>query len=387
MRSVRLARADFADRADRAARAARATLAALAAFAGLAALFALGGCGPQIDDPHSRVPTVPTGSAPTTTLAGGAVPAGPLAVTHGGAGAPPEWSPGCQAAAEKALAALRGGASALDGAVAGTMVMEDDPRFNAGTGANIRLDGRTIQMDAAVMTSEGRFGAVAVIEHVRNPVAVARAMLDTPHLLLAGEGATRFARAAGFADVTPRCDKAEADYQKRIASLLAGRDETFGRFDWRRYWNFPHPIPPELGGGGADGAGAPAAAAPPHRPGDTVGTVARDAQGRFAATLSTGGTSLTLYGRVGDVPIYGAGLFAGPAGAVACTGWGEAIIRRAAARAAYELLEQGVPAREAARQVCARFKPEEGFGVITIGRDGWGVASNLTMAHGHAGGE
>lgn len=374
MRSVRLARPVLS---------ALSSLSALAALAGLAGLLALGGCGAPIDDPHSRVPTAPTGSAALPTLAGGAAPAGPLAVTHGGAGAPPEWSPGCQAAAEKALAALRGGAAALDGAVAGTMVMEDDPRFNAGTGANIRLDGRTIQMDAAVMTSEGRFGAVAVIEHVRNPVAVARAMLDTPHLLLAGEGATRFARAAGFADVTPRCDKAEADYQRRIASLLAGQDETFGRFDWRRYWNFPNPIPPELGGGEAGGG----AEAPDHRPGDTVGTVARDAQGRFAATLSTGGTSLTLYGRVGDVPIYGAGLFAGPAGAVACTGWGEAIIRRAAARAAYALLEQGVPTREAARQVCARFKPEEGFGIITIGRDGWGVASNLTMAHGHAGGE
>lgn len=366
-------------------RQARAAVSCLAALGGLAGLLAVGGCGARIDDPHSRVPTTSAGSAALPTLAGGAVPAGPLAVTHGGAGAPPEWSPGCQAAADKALAALRGGASALDGAVAGTMVMEDDPRFNAGTGANIRLDGRTIQMDAAVMTSEGRFGAVAVIEHVRNPVAVARAMLDTPHLLLAGEGATRFARAAGFADVTPRCDKAEADYQKRIATLLAGQDETFGRFDWRRYWNFPNPIPPELGGGTA-GGGEPGAAGG-HRPGDTVGTVARDARGRFAATLSTGGTSLTLYGRVGDVPIYGAGLFAGPAGAVACTGWGEAIIRRAAARAAYELLEQGVPAREAARQVCARFKPEEGFGVITIGRDGWGAASNLTMAHGHAGGE
>jgi len=116
---------------------------------------------------------------------------GAMALTHAGVGTPPERGDGAQAAADSAFAALRLGAPALQAAIAGTVEMEDDPRYNAGTGANIRLDGKTIQMDAALMTGDGRFAAVAVIERVRNPIRVARAVLDTPHLLLAGDGATR----------------------------------------------------------------------------------------------------------------------------------------------------------------------------------------------------
>ncbi|MHB8079411.1 MAG: isoaspartyl peptidase/L-asparaginase [Candidatus Krumholzibacteriia bacterium] len=326
---------------------------------------------------------------PDRTTSGAALPAtwaggeahGPLALTHGGVGSPPEWSADCQRAAGMALLALEQGGAPLDAAVLGTLVLEDHPRFNAGTGANIRLDGRSIQMDAAVMTSEGRFGAVAVIERVRNPVAVARALLDTPHLLLAGEGATRFAHAAGFADELPTCPEAEVKYRQRVAALLGGQaGEGFETFDWRRYWNYPGPIPAELA---APTAGDSVAAADPG-PHDTVGTVARGADGRFAATLSTGGTSLTLYGRVGDVPIYGAGCYAGPAGAVACTGFGEEIIRHAMARTVYDLLADGVPAREAVRRGCAGFPPDAALGLIAVDAHGWGVAANRTMAYGQA---
>jgi L-asparaginase/beta-aspartyl-peptidase (threonine type) len=105
--------------------------------------------------------------------------------------------------------------------------------------------------------------------------------------------------------------------------------------------------------------------------GDTVGTVARDRAGRFAATLSTGGTSVTLYGRVGDVPIYGAGLFAGPAGAVACTGHGEEIVRQALARSVYQAIEGGVPARAAVEAAAARFHTTWDVGLIAVDRDGW----------------
>jgi len=246
-------------------------------------------------------------------------------------------------------------------------------------------------MDAAVMAGDGRFGAVAVIERVRNPVAVARALLNTPHLLLAGEGATRFAHVAGFADVVPTDPEAQAKYRRRVAALLEGRGgEGFDTFDWRRFWNFPHSIPAQLQpGAGAADAGATGAAAgdPVAAPAgrwDTVGTVARDAAGRFAATLSTGGTSLTLYGRVGDVPVFGAGCFAGPAGAVACTGFGEEIIRHAMARSVYALLERGLPAREAVRRGVARFPDGYALGLIAVGRDGWGVAANRAMAFGRA---
>jgi isoaspartyl peptidase/L-asparaginase-like protein (Ntn-hydrolase superfamily) len=126
----------------------------------------------QTRDP---VPIVLLAPAPLPTLAGG-TRAGALVVTHGGVGSGPEYADGVRAAADTALAVLVARGSALDAAVAGTVWLEDDPRFNAGTGANLRLDGHTIQMDAAVMTDEGRFAAVGAIERVKNPVRVAHAV-------------------------------------------------------------------------------------------------------------------------------------------------------------------------------------------------------------------
>src|SRR5262245_41861605 len=97
----------------------------------------------------------------------GGTGAGPWVVTHGGTTAPPETIDGVEAAADAALAALAKGASVLEAAIAGTVVLEDDSRFNAGRGSNIRLDGKTIQMDAALSTDAGEFAAVAAIERVR----------------------------------------------------------------------------------------------------------------------------------------------------------------------------------------------------------------------------
>lgn len=315
--------------------------------------------------------TAPSGGVQSLPTLAGEKHAGPLAVAHGGVGSGFELSDGPQRAADSALAVMKRGGSSLDAAIASTVVLEDDPRFNAGTGANIRLDGKTIQMDASLMTSEGRFAAVGCIERVRNPILVVRKVLDTPHLFLVGEGATRFAHRMGFADVVPTCPQAEEKYRQRmqrLAELMARTDTTV--FDWREYWNFPNPMPPDM--------------LEWRKHGDTVGSVARDAQGRFAATLSTGGTAVTLYGRVGDVPVYGAGLYAGPAGAVACTGDGEEIIKRFIAHSVYEQMEKGVPAREAVRRAAASFVEPWTVGIIAVDRTGWGVAANRTMAHGVA---
>ena len=325
----------------------------------------------SLDLVTARTPMA-SASAPLPTIAGGKR-AGPLAVTHGGVGSPPSVADGPEAAAKAALAALARGGSSLDAAIAGTVSMEDDPRFNAGTGANIRLDGKTIQMDAALMTGEGRFAAVGCIERVRNPIRVARAVMDsTPHLFLVGEGATRFAHMIGFEDVVPASPEAEAKYKarmKRQQEVFGRTDTTF--FDWRRYWNFPNPMPPDV----LEWA----------RHGDTVGTVARDSLGRFAATLSTGGTSVTLYGRVGDVPVYGCGLYAGPAGAVACTGEGEEIIKRFMAHSIYQKMEKGVSARAAVEEAVRAFPAKFDLGLIAVDRQGWGVAANRPMAYGMAG--
>lgn len=291
---------------------------------------------------------------------------GPVVVTHGGVGTSPALSDGPSTAAKRALARLEADEDVLDAAVEGTVALEDDPRFNAGTGANIRLDGRTIQMDASLMTHEGRFAAVAVIERVKNPILVARRVLDSPHILLAGEGATRFAHRLGFEDVVPESEAAREAYRRRLA-LVREKLRLGEGADWPALWNFPNPLPPELREGS-----------------DTVGTVARDRAGRFAATLSTGGTSVTLFGRVGDVPIFGAGLFAGPAGAVACTGHGEEIVKRSVARSVYEALAEGQDARDALHRALLDFPRSASLGIIAVDRKGWAVAARQAMAYGVA---
>ena len=300
----------------------------------------------------------------TVGLAAAPPAAPPAAVVHGGAGSPRARMDGTDKAAVKAMAVLRSGASALDGALAAVVVLEDDPRFNAGTGANIRLDGKTIQMDAACMDgASGTFGAVAAIERVKNPVLVAQKVMTTPHLLIVGEGATRFARAMGFPDYDPTCPENKARFQ-RVQTILKGTDprqlQAWKNYDWKQGWNFPTALKEALG--------SP----------DTVGCVSRDAQGRFAAAISTGGTTITFYGRVGDVPMFGAGIYAGPKGAVACTGNGEDIIRHLVAKGTYDLLAKGLSAQEAVDQTLAAFPANIDLGLVAIGPTSAGGGCNYS---------
>ncbi len=331
----------------------------------------LAGCNEQIDS-GSNID-------PPATYAGDTCEDLALVVTHGGVGSPPDWSPPCAEAARAGwLLASNNtpGNYALAGAATAVVELENNPIFNAGTGANIRLDGKTIQMDAAVMSSDGNFAAVAVIERVKNPILVARAVLDTPHRMLAGEGATRFAHRMGFADIVPTCSEAEEKYLRRIEKLLNGTaGGGYNSFDWRQAWNYPTPPP----------TAAPAGTRSDQpETGDTVGAVTRDLAGNFAAALSTGGTSITLHGRVGDVPLYACGCYAGPAGAVACTGFGEEIIRHQMARTVYDLIADGKTPQQAASAGCQMFPDEYSLGVIAVGKTGWGVAANRQMAYGQA---
>jgi isoaspartyl peptidase/L-asparaginase-like protein (Ntn-hydrolase superfamily) len=270
--------------------------------------------------------------APAPSAALPPVPWKTAAIAHGGVGGPLEVTDGCRSAVDAALHALEQGADPVDAAVAGVVVMEDDPRFNAGTGANVRLDGATVQMDASVMRSDGRFAAVAGVEAVKNPVKVARAVMDTPHIFLAGDGATRFARSLGMSPwdpITAQARERTASLQKR----LLAHDPALGpwaTFDWRARWNFERSID-EAG----LASGAPSDSAVQNH--DTVGVAVRASDGRFGVALSTGGTAITLRGRVGDVPIYGAGLYAGKFGASAATGTGERIVEAGLGRKVHVL--------------------------------------------------
>lgn len=288
-----------------------------------------------------------------------------IVLAHGGAGSfDAREHDGPEKAARAGVAAGKN-AGALAAAVEATRVLEDDVRFNAGTGSNLRFDGETIEMDACVMAGDGRFGAVAAIRRVRNPVLVARDILDTPHDLLVGEGATRYARVRGHADHDPATPRAREKHAKVVAMLRSGAIEP-GWSDWdvealRAHWNFDVPLRSVLG------------------PSDTVGAVAFDGE-TFAAALSTGGTAATLMGRVGDVPLPGCGLMAGEAGAVCVTGDGEHLARARLADRVYAWLAQGVDADKAVERACTLFPASVAVGLLVVTRAGSAGGSNLEMA-------
>jgi L-asparaginase/beta-aspartyl-peptidase (threonine type) len=286
-------------------------------------------------------------------------------VTHGGAGAPNAHTDGAQRAADLASDALRAGASALEAAIQATMALEDDPRFNAGTGSNLRADGALIEMDAAVMTGDGRSGAVGCVRGVRHPVRVAEAVLDTPHLLVVGEGAERLARKIGLPPYDPTTDEAKLKLERAKARLAEGhRVGGWSAAELRERWNYDAAISESFG--------------------STVGAVARAADGSFAVAASTGGTILMLLGRVGDTPLLGCGFYAGPAGAVAATGTGEEIVKRFLSKAVYDRLAAGDSAEQACAWGVAQLPAEVVVGVIAVGVDSAGSACNREMPVGRA---
>jgi isoaspartyl peptidase/L-asparaginase-like protein (Ntn-hydrolase superfamily) len=213
----------------------------------------------------------------------------------------------------------------------------------------MRIDGR-IQMDAALMDGDLASGGVAVIEDVRNPIRVARDVMDSPHVLLAGPEAIAFARKKGHDRYNPATPESRHRLQESLEQIRNGSLPRYLR-KWR----------------GVDLTG-------------TVGAVARDRRGRFAAGTSTGGTAFMLPGRVGDSPIVGAGLYAGPYGAVSATGFGEEIIKRVLSKFVYDRMAEGLAAQTAADRGLALFSKDIPIGIIAVGPRGWGEACNRPMA-------
>ena len=297
----------------------------------------------------------------------------PALVAHGGAGA---VGPRNERATRRRamLAAVRLGAkmlrengSALDAVVATVAALEDHPLFNAGYGSLLNSEG-AVEMDASVMMAEpvagpgiakiGRrpvsphrhdemeytvsAGAVAAVSRVRNPIFLARAVMEnSPHILMAGAGAESFARKVGIRLVRPE-------------EMITER----ARERWRAAQHRQ----------AATDAGAAARAAMGH---GTVGAVAIDARGAMAAATSTGGVPGKLYGRVGDSGLIGAGTFAHAFGAASATGHGEAIILTSLCREAVLALEAGSPSA-VARDAIAEMIDVTGAqaGIILVDRRG-----------------
>lgn len=261
---------------------------------------------------------------------------------HGGAGViergqlSPEQDAAYRAALNGALAVgakvLADGGSSLDAVEAVIQVLEDDPLFNAGRGAVFTADGR-IEHDAAIMDGTTlNAGAVAGLTRTRHPISAARAVMEkSPHVFLIGAGAETFARDQGLEEVDPTFFFTERRWQGLVRQL-----EREGL-----------PVPPRPEGAPAPGA-AMAAVAPPldEKKFGTVGVVALDREGRLAAGTSTGGMSGKRWGRVGDVPVIGAGTYASNSEgcAVSATGSGEYFIRATVAR-----------------DICARFAMETAY--------------------------
>ncbi len=230
---------------------------------------------------------------------------------------------------------LEAGMCALDSAVEAARVLEDDGRFNAGSGSVLRIDGKTIEMDASVMDSNGKIGSVINIRGVKNPVLVARAVLGSPHVAMAGRGAQAFARKLGFRPYYKVSKKALEIFKKSGKNLQTGGS----------------------------------------RKADTIGAVALDKSGVFAVASSTGGASPMLVGRVGDTPMVGCGFYAGPMGAVAVTGLGEESIRKMLAKTVYDMLAGGMEAGAACKKGIGLFPARVKMGVIALTKNGYGWAA------------
>lgn len=247
---------------------------------------------------------------------------------HGGAGVieranlSPEQDAAYRAALNRALeagaAVLSNGGAAMDAVQAAIEIMEDDPLFNAGRGAVFTAAGRN-ELDAAVMNgSDLTAGAVAGLTRTRHPIAAARAVMEqSPHVMLIGEGADAFAASVGLEQVDPGFFFTERRWQALEQTLRQRGD--------------PIPARPQ----GAPGAMAEGPQPPLNeRKFGTVGAVALDVHGNLAAGTSTGGTTGKRWGRVGDVPVIGAGTYASNRDgcAVSATGDGEYFIRASVAR-------------------------------------------------------
>ena len=221
---------------------------------------------------------------------------------------------------------LSKGGHALDAIVAGVAVPERDPKVNTvGLGGFPDRDGR-VTLDACIMDEQLNCGSVACLEHIVHPAAVAKLVMEkTPHVMLTGEGALKFALEQGFKKenlLTPQAEAAWKEWLKK------------SEYSPSPNWELNH---------------------------DTIGMLALDNQNRLSGVCTTSGMAWKMHGRVGDSPIIGAGLYVdGEVGGATCSGLGEEMIRIAASHSVVEAMRNGKSPQAACEAVIKRYYKRRG---------------------------
>src|ERR1051326_1331399 len=290
-------------------------------------------------------------------------------VIHGGAGTilkdslSPELEKQYKDKLNEALNAgyevLAKGGTSMDAVIASIKVMEDSPLFNAGKGSVFANDG-TNSMDASVMDGKtGMAGAVAGVHTIKNPIEAARAVMEkSPHVMLSGDGADKFAKEQGLKIEDPKYFYDEKRWKQ--FQQIKKQDEIKLDHNSKDTSGYVHPKDAEF--------------ANPDKKFGTVGCVALDKYGNLAAGTSTGGMTNKKWGRVGDSPIIGAGTYANnKTCAVSCTGHGEYFIRNVVAYDVSALMEyKGMTLEQAANQVVMKKLKEQGGegGLVAIDAKG-----------------
>lgn len=257
------------------------------------------------------------------------------------------WNHGLDAN-KAAWKVLNKGGSALDAVEQGVRVIESDPE-NTSVGLGGRPDREgVVSLDACIMDHKSNCGAVAYLQNIENPISVARKVMeDTPHVMLAGDGALQFAKEKGFEEKNLLTKDSERAWKK-----------------WLEESKYEPVINVEN-----------------H---DTIGMLAIDAEGNISGSCTTSGMAYKMHGRVGDSPIIGAGLFVdNEVGGCCATGMGEAIIRIAGSSIVVEMMRNGAHPQdacdEAVRRIMAKHTDLENLqcGFLALDKNGNVGASSV----------
>ncbi|MGH2665791.1 N(4)-(beta-N-acetylglucosaminyl)-L-asparaginase [Flavobacterium sp.] len=228
------------------------------------------------------------------------------------------WNFGVQANGA-AWEILKNKGRALDAVEAGVKVPEGDPKERSvGYGGRPDRDGR-VTLDACIMDENANIGSVACLEHIKHPIAVARAVMEkTPHVMLVGDGALQFALSQGFVKENLLVEESEKEWK-----------------EWLKTSQYK-----------------PIANIENH---DTIGMIALDSNGNLSGACTTSGMAFKMHGRVGDSPIIGAGLYVdNEIGAATATGHGEEVIRISGCHLVVELMRQGKSPQKACEEAVSR---------------------------------